>query len=153
MDTEKELLNKRRRATRELLMLLVYQMDVTGDFSDAARKKFLDEHAGEISTSEPDFKYFNKYLMSVRENRADIDARIASASDNWKISRIAKVDLAILRLSVAEMTLGNGDTPIPHRVSINEAVELAKKYAGDNSPAFVNGVLGKIECSLSKSAN
>ncbi|MDR1069052.1 MAG: transcription antitermination factor NusB [Clostridiales Family XIII bacterium] len=153
MDTEKEQLNKRRRATRELLMQLVYQMDMTGDFSDAARKKFLDEHSGEISVSEPDFKYFNTYLAAVRENYAAIDERIASASDNWKLSRIAKVDLAILRLSVAEMTSPGDKNPIPHRVSINEAVELAKKYAGDNSPGFVNGILGKIECSLSKSAN
>jgi N utilization substance protein B len=150
MEKDTKQINKRRRAARELLMQLIFQMDITGDFSNAALKCFLNEHSAEITVADPDFKYFNKYLSDVTEHLADIDAVISAASDNWKIGRIAKVDLAILRLATAEMLYTGAKGAIPHKVSINEAVEIAKKYAGDKSPSFVNGVLGKVECSLSK---
>jgi N utilization substance protein B len=125
-------------------MQLVYQMGMTNDFSDAARKTFLDEHATEITSACPDFKYFNHYLAAVTGNLTEIDEIIQDASEHWKIRRIAKVDLAILRLAAAEMLYPQAKNPIPRKVSINEAVELAKKFGGDKSPAFVNGVLGKI---------
>ena len=63
------------------------------------------------------------------------------ASDDWSIERMSKVDLTILRLAYYEM---NFDEDIPVKVAINEAVELAKIYGGDDSPAFINGVLGKL---------
>ena len=63
------------------------------------------------------------------------------ASKGWKVNRMSKVDLAIMRLAVYEMKM---DEDIPVKVAINEAVELAKKFGGDDSPAFVNGVLAKL---------
>jgi N utilization substance protein B len=143
-------LNKRRRAAREMLVSLLYQMGMTGDYSDDARKRFLDELTEDISSKDPDFKYFNRYLAVVTENLEEIDAAICEASDNWRIGRIAKVDLAILRLATAEMIDSGSQGAIPQKVSINEAVELAKIFSGEKSPSFINGVLGKVVCNLSK---
>ena len=69
----------------------------------------------------------------------EIDAMIEQSAKGWDLSRMNKVDLAILRLAVYEMKYG--ETPVG--VAINEAVELAKKFSSDEAPAFVNGVLGK----------
>jgi N utilization substance protein B len=71
----------------------------------------------------------------------EIDKKIEAYSRGWKLDRIAKAELAILRLAVFEASYDDG---IPVGVAVNEAVELAKKYGDDNGPAFVNGILGKI---------
>lgn len=71
----------------------------------------------------------------------EIDLKINEISDGWKTSRMAKVDLAIIRLAVYEVLL---DDDVPTGVAINEAVELAKQFGTDDSPSFVNGVLAKI---------
>ena len=70
----------------------------------------------------------------------EIDRIIEESSEGWKLSRLAKVDLTLLRLAVYEMKFEN----LPSGIAINEAVELAKRYGTDKSPAFVNGVLAKI---------
>lgn len=72
---------------------------------------------------------------------AELDALIDEKSTGWKTNRMAKVDLAIIRLAVYEIKF---EDDIPTKVSINEAVELAKKYGADESAAFVNGVLAKF---------
>ena len=71
----------------------------------------------------------------------EIDGILNENAKGWKTARMNKVDLTILRLAVYEI---NWDEEIPVGVAINEAVELAKKFSGDDSPAFVNGVLGRI---------
>ena len=70
-----------------------------------------------------------------------IDSTIEEVSEGWKIKRMGRVDLSIMRLAVYEMKY---DEDIPVRVAINEAVEIAKKYGQDNSPSFVNGILAKV---------
>ena len=134
---------KRRVETRELLMRLFYQMGITDDYSEKAKKKFLAEYVLDDDSIKPDYKYFNSVLKSFLTNRESVDKCIAEASDNWKVQRISKVDFAILRLSVTEMQfLGNKE--ISEKISINEAVELAKSYGAEKSPAFINGLLGRI---------
>jgi len=71
----------------------------------------------------------------------EIDPEIAEATEGWTIKRIGRVELTILRLALFEMKY---DDNIPEKVAINEAVELAKKFGGDESPAFINGVLAKL---------
>ena len=71
----------------------------------------------------------------------EIDRLIEENTEGWKLKRIGKVELNILRLAVFEMKY---DDDIPEKVAINEAVELAKKFGGDESPVFVNGVLAKL---------
>jgi len=71
----------------------------------------------------------------------EIDAKLDEISKGWKLDRLGKVELAILRLGIFEL---NFDEDIPTNVALNEAVELAKTFGGDTSPSFINGVLGKL---------
>ena len=82
----------------------------------------------------------DKYAK-ILEQQDVIDEELNQISSGWKVSRMSKVDLNILRLAVYEMKY---DEDVPVRVAINEAVELSKKFGGDDSSSFVNGVLGKI---------
>ena len=75
----------------------------------------------------------------------DLDHQINAVSEGWKTSRMSRVDLSIIRLALYEMAY---DEAIPLKVAINEAVELAKKYGGDDSPAFVNAILGKLAAKI-----
>ena len=116
-------------------MQLVYQMDMTGDFK-VADLSIVDENvkaAGKKQSAET--------LAAVQDHHDDIDALISENLDRWSIERIARTDLAILRTAVAEMLYVDS---IPVSVSINEAVNLAKKYGDERSYAFINSVLGKI---------
>jgi N utilization substance protein B len=125
----------KREDIREKTMQLVYQMDITGDF-DVADLSIVDENvkaAGKKQAAET--------LAAVQDHHEEIDAVISKNLDKWSIERIAKTDLAILRTAVAEMLYVDS---IPERVSINEAVNLAKKYGDERSYAFINSVLGKI---------
>ena len=124
-------------------MQLVYQMDITGDF-DVADLSIVDENvkaAGKKQAAET--------LAAVQDHHEEIDNIISEKLDNWTLERIAKTDLAILRTAVAEMLYVES---IPVRVSINEAVDLAKKYGDERSYAFINSVLGKVSRSLNDSA-
>lgn len=88
-----------------------------------------------------DADYFTNITTTCFENVKDIDDKISSSLKNWTIDRISKVNLSILRLAVCEIMYIED---IPFQVSINEAVELAKKYSDDDAPSFVNGVLASI---------
>lgn len=90
---------------------------------------------------EVDMGYIIRLLKGIQDNEKKIDETIEKYLSNWKLNRLAKVDLAILRLATYEILF---EENIPNKVSINEAVELAKKYGEDKSPAFINAVLDKI---------
>lgn len=83
----------------------------------------------------------NPQTSQIIGNLPQIDKLIQTAATSWSIEKINKIDLAILRLAVFELTL-NQATPV--KVVVDEAVEIAKEYGGDSSPAFVNGALGKL---------
>ena len=82
-----------------------------------------------------------KLLYAILDNLDEIDESINSCSTKWKTSRMPKVDLAIMRLATGEIRY---DEDIPEAVSINEAINLAKKFSTDNSARFIHGVLGAI---------
>lgn len=128
-----------REVIREKTMQLVYQMDITGDFNVS------DLSVVEESKNAASKKQALKTLTAVQDNHEEIDRVISENLDKWSFDRIAKTDLAILRTAVAEMYYVE---EIPVSVSINEAVELAKKYGDDKSYRFVNSVLGKISRGL-----
>ena len=86
-------------------------------------------------------EYIKTKAEKIEKKLPEIDKLLSSASKGWKLSRMNKVDLSILRLAVYEM---KWDDDIPEGVAIDEAVELAKKYSSDDGPAFVNGVLAKL---------
>ena len=89
---------------------------------------------------EEDIDIIRKKVRQVYTEQKSIDELIEAASDKWSIDRIAKIELAILRVAIYDMKFDE----IPIQVAINEAVELSKKYGEDQSSKFVNGVLGQI---------
>ena len=146
-----------RKKTRELLMRLIFQMTSNNDYSDKARDAFIEDESLYIgntndddptgclfdkeSQEKPDLPYFRWALELVTDNLESIDEAIDNASDKWSITRMSKVDLSILRLSVAEICYMDD---INDSVSVNEAVLMAKKYGTEKSPSFINGILGHI---------
>lgn len=92
--------------------------------------------------NDKDKDYISLTVTDCFKNIDGIDKKISDSLENWKIDRLSKVDLSILRLAAAEIMFND---EIPFRVSVNEAVELAKTYGEDSSPSFVNGVLSKFE--------
>lgn len=129
----------KREYIREKTMQLVYQMDITGDF-DPSDLSIVEESAKVV-----DKKQAADTLAAVSTHIEEIDKTISDHLDKWTIDRIAKTDLAILRTAAAEMLYIDS---IPVGVSINEAVNLAKKYGDDRSYAFINSVLSKIAADL-----
>lgn len=91
--------------------------------------------------TEKDREYIEEKYNHVCEHLGEIDKALDSVSQGWKVSRMGKVDLAILRLGTYELKY---DEEIPTGVAINEAVELAKTFGGDDSSAFINGILAKL---------
>lgn len=124
-----------RRVIRENIMQLVFQMENSGNF-DFEDQSIIEESAKPLKQ-----KQAKEILAAMREHIYDIDQLISDNIDKWDIDRLPKTDLAILRTALAEICYIDS---IPANVSINEAVELAKKYGDDRSYAFVNSVLGKI---------
>ena len=123
-----------RTGERENLMKMIYQMGVQEDFSAEEYEKFTALQADSQIT-----EYFVNGYRAAASNLKEIDELIDRYSVRWKTFRLPKVDLAILRLALAEICYL---TDIPVSVTINEAVELAKKYSTEKSSKFINGVLG-----------
>ncbi len=127
-----------RRETRENAMKLLYQIQIQKADIQEQIGMFIEENGID---NETDKEYLLDVVNGVLEKSAELDELIARHAKDWSVQRMPKVDLAIMRLSCYEMIYRDD---IPVNVSINEAVELAKRYSGDQSKTFVNGVLGKI---------
>ncbi len=133
-----------RRRAREDALSLLYSSDIME--TDAVALIDAGDYPEDIELSE----YAESLVRGVMENRADIDELLASTSENWSVDRMPVVDRALLRLAVYEMVYVD---EVPVSVAINEAVELAKAYGGeDESSRFVNGVLGRIARTLEELA-
>lgn len=127
-----------RREAREHVMKMLFQKDfLDKDEYDSQALDYLERF--EIGEKHHGF-ILKEYNGTIR-HQEDIDQIITENSKKWKTNRMAKLDLTILRLAVYEMYY---EEDIPNNVAINEAVELAKKYSGDDSPAFVNGLLANV---------
>lgn len=126
---------ERTRARRQALQIL-YQHEITGDsiVSIFENRLFSDED-GEPS------EYCRELALGAEKNLDCVDQEIESTSEHWALSRMPFVDRNILRLAVYEIIYRDD---VPDSVAINEAVEMAKVYGGDDSSKFVNGVLGRI---------
>lgn len=126
---------ERHRARIQALQML-YQRDVTGD--DISR--ILEEGSFSMENGMPD-DFCRELATGVESHLEEIDAVIGEISEHWSVMRMPLVDRNILRLAAFEL-LHQSD--VPASVAINEAVELAKVYGGEDSSKFVNGVLGRI---------
>ena len=127
----------RRTRARELTMQALYQLDVQGrDVFD-----FLGRFFAEANTDDFVSKLASDWTKGTWENLKQCDELITTSTIKWQFTRLSPVDKSILRLSVYQLKFCSD---IPPKVVINEAIELAKKFSTDKSPAFVNGVLDAI---------
>jgi len=139
-----------RRLDRRHAFNLVFQAVYFGDVptDELIRRYFCSEifDADDIElTNEADMAYVIDRVSGVNDNTDEIDIYLTEFARGWELDRLQKTDLAILRLAVFEILYGNkGSQSVPPKVAINEAVELAKIYSGDDSPMFINGLLGQI---------
>ncbi|MCU0641665.1 MAG: transcription antitermination factor NusB [Candidatus Margulisbacteria bacterium] len=124
----------KRTTARRLAMQALYQAEMSGHDIAAALDNLLTEEPYIDETK----KFARELAEAAWQNRTASDGSIAQLSTDWPLDRLGKVDLAILRLAVYELTA----TDTPHSVIINEAVELAKKYSGEEAGKFINGILG-----------
>ena len=128
-----------RRELRESIFHLFCMTEFNLSEEMAEQKElYLD---GIENLQENDQADIQEKFEKIRDKIPEIDELLNKASKGWKTSRMGKVDLTILRLASYEVLF---DEDVPGKVAINEAVELAKKFGGDESPAFINGVLGKV---------
>jgi N utilization substance protein B len=127
-----------RRNIREHVFCMVFQKDF---YDRAELPNQLLLYLEEVDATQEEKDYLIERALKVVDLSDEIDQEIDQASERWRVGRIGKTDLAILRLAVYEM---NHDEDVPASVAINEAVELAKKYGGDQSYGFVNGILAKL---------
>ena len=129
---------RRRTQSREWALKILYQSDITGKPPSATIEEFfLNENE-----RDPEVLDFCKRLVSgAEQNLKTIDAKIAEYATNWEFKRIAVIDRNILRLGIFELMFM---PDVPPKVTINEAVELAKKYGDLDSGKFVNGILDHI---------
>ncbi len=128
-----------RRELREHVFLMLFRKDF---HEDSELSEQVEMYISELEKpSVEEYAYLTGRFQAIVDNLEGIDAILSEASSGWKLSRMGKVDLTILRLAVYEMRF---DEDIPVKVAINEAVELSKKFGGDESPSFINGVLAKL---------
>ena len=128
-----------RRELREQIFKMLFRIEFhEGMEMEEQMRLFLEE---EEEISKEDSEYIRNKYENIVEHLEEIDASINEKAKVWKTSRMAKVELSLIRLAVYEIQY---DEDIPAGVAINEAVELAKKYGADSSPAFINGVLAKF---------
>lgn len=124
-----------RKYARESTMKLLYQMEVNADFTQDATQIFFESY----TFDDGEKLYIEKAIETIIENLEDIDFHIQNNIEGWEIHRLARVDLSILRIAIYEILFRED---IPVQVSINEAIEISKKYSTDESARFINGVLG-----------
>lgn len=129
----------KRSEMREHIFRIIFQMEFADTEERNEKITLYLESLKDISNKE--FTYIKKKTEDIFMRIEEIDAMIESISTGWKINRLGKAELAILRVAVYEMKY---DDDIPEKVAINEAVELAKHYGNEQSPKFVNGVLAKL---------
>ncbi len=128
----------KRTKLRELTFKLIYSETIQKQLEEEEVANFFEEN--EIQTSE-EKAYVQEIWDGIHEKETDIlEAIKRNLKEAWSIERIAKIDLAILKLAIYEMVYSK----TPYKVVINEAVELAKKYGDDNARAFINGILASI---------
>ena len=128
-----------RRELRENVFKMLFRVEFHEEGEMTEQIGLLDEEIENIK--EDDLQYMNQKCNDIIAKLEEIDEAINAATTGWKTTRMAKVDLSIIRLAVYEIKF---EEDIPTKVSINEAVELAKKYGADESASFVNGVLAKF---------
>lgn len=131
-----------RHLGRIVAMQTLYEYDFRGGNAQSLElNPILERNLNEFRSSIDDTDFVEDVVHGVHEHQTSIDTIIAPAAPEWPVDQIAKIDKIILRIGVYELMIKRD---VPPKVAINEAVELAKTFGGENSSKFVNGVLGTI---------
>jgi len=134
-----------RRDAREHALQALYSIELHPDSPREAIRLFMEAHPCGKSVK----NFAIGLLTGILDNQSAVDAKITEKSPNWSISRMSKIDLCIIRLATFELLFRDD---IPASVTINEAIEIAKKFGSEESPAFVNGILDEISRGLPEKA-
>ena len=129
---------KKRTRARELALQALYQLDLCGPEFLGALDEFIQSEERDRSTAE----FADALVRGTATHLPDIDAMIQEVAENWDIARMAAIDRNVLRLATFEL-LHRPD--VPPKVSINEAIELGKRYSTQHSGGFINGILDKVK--------
>jgi len=135
-----------RRKGREAALRILFYMDVSDASPTQAIKSYWGHLAGGEESGEIDFA--NQLVRAYAEHEGEVDDLIRSASHHWRLERMPIVDRNVLRVAIVEL---RELEDVPKRVTLNEAVELAKRFGSEGSGSFVNGVLDRIATELGKS--
>jgi transcription antitermination protein NusB len=127
----------RRHQARELALKVLFELESDPKDAGAALRYRAGEEAADAEVE----RFATDLVAGVEANRAKLDDLIAGASTNWRLDQMAKVDRIILRIAAYEIAIAHD---VPVRAAINESIELAKTFSGEDAGRFVNGVLGKI---------
>jgi N utilization substance protein B len=131
-----------RHLSRSIVLQSLFEWDQSG-LAKKAVFEVLERNVSEFAPNKTDVPFMEKLLDGVMAKQPELDLVISKAAPDWPIDRIAPVDRNILRLGLFEL-LFSDRSEVPAKVAINEAIELAKQFGGDNSSRFVNGVLGAV---------
>jgi transcription antitermination protein NusB len=127
-----------RHRARELALKVLFQLEHSpGDDPDEA----VAYHAAEEAEGGEIRRFAQELVHGVLEHQSELDETIRTASRNWKLQQMGKVDRIVLRIAIYEITIARS---VPVKAAINESIELAKTFSGEESGRFVNGVLGKV---------
>ena len=132
----------KRHQARELALKVLFQLEG----SDDDPEEVLRYHASEGAATADVANFAGQLVHGVIANREKLDAILSEASEHWKLGQMAKVDRVILRIAVYEIAI---DRHVPTKAAINESIELAKTFSGDESGRFVNGILGRVAATAS----
>ena len=127
----------KRHQARELALKVLFQLEGTEDDPE----EVLQYHAVEGGATPDGTNFARQLIRGVIDNRERLDAILSETSENWKLEQMAKVDRIILRIAVYEIAI---DRQVPTKAAINESIELAKTFSGDEAGRFVNGILGRV---------
>ena len=128
-----------RREIREQIFNMLFRVEFYAQEDLTEQYELFAEDLPEIRPA--DLEYIENKIKKIEEVLEDIDTAVNAVAEKWKTTRMGKVELTVIRLAVYEMRY---EEDIPVSVAINEAVELAKKFGGDESSRFVNGILAKL---------
>jgi N utilization substance protein B len=133
-------LGKRHQA-RELALRVLFQLESSADDPE----EVLRYHAAEGAATSDVAHFAGQLVHGVIANREKLDAILSATSEHWKLEQMAKVDRVVLRIAVYEITI---DRHVPTKAAINESIELAKTFSGEEAGRFVNGVLGRVAANV-----
>ena len=137
-----------RRRAREAALQMLYQCEVGRTGASEAMATYWPARGGEEAVPDRQREFANGLVLGTVERQAEIDRLLAAHAQNWRVERMAVIDRIVLRMAVYEM-LAAGETPA--KVIINEAIELARSFSGDEAVGFVNGVLDAVRKNLRRS--